>query len=245
MNCEILQLTKGCNQVKEMANKVDTQMFTTRQNTNAEDVAMDVIDRDKIHKNKTYSIIPMKDYKNSLFRCFAFFEFRDQEKFDEIKTEILCYAADNWEDIKRRCPDAKEYETSLEYIQQMDDDGQNCGRLEISIFTVLCEMKIVLCMLRDENILLNESTTHITDDKLYQYMIEPFEDGIEAKHTHYLLNDGEWRKGCYQALEELREENEQREYEQRENDVENKTVLESNISKKGYIEVVRSCDKNF
>ena len=52
------------------------------------------------------------------------------------------------------------------------------------------------------------------------------------------------RKGCFQALEELREENEQREYEQRENDVENQTVLENNISKKGYIEVVRSCDKN-
>ena len=82
-------------------------------------------DRGKIHKNKTYSIIPMKDDKNSLFRCFTFFEFRDQEKFDEIKTES--YGEDNWEDIKRKCPDAKEYETSQEYIQQMDDDGQNCG----------------------------------------------------------------------------------------------------------------------
>ena len=56
-------------------------------------------------------------------------------------------------------------------------------------------MKIVLCILCDENILLNESTTRITDDELGQYMIELFEDGIQAKHTHCLLQNGVCTKG--------------------------------------------------
>ena len=159
----------------------------------------------KSRTKKKYNVILIKRDNKCLFRSLAFFIRGDEEEYPEIEREIFNYARDKCDSniIQKllRCLPNEKYASAEEYINDTFRNGK-CTELDISIFTELYKVNVVLCNLRSNEILLAENITSIKSDDICEYLYHPNDDDSNAEYTYYLLFTGECEQEYFQVLEE-------------------------------------------
>ena len=103
-----------------------------------------------------------------------------------------------------RCLPTEKYASAEEYINDTFRNGK-CTELDISIFTELYEVNVVLCNLRSNEIFLAENITCIKSDDICEYLHHSNDNDSNAEYKnfkYYLLCTKECEQKHFQVLEE-------------------------------------------